>query len=94
MLCYWWYDLHNFLVLNRFKLVIHLPTDLTESLEREDLGKYMSVAVFPLLVSVKEHLVQMLWRSPFLEFSLYLKLDTIVVASVFMLSFIPGCNKI
>jgi len=45
-----------------FKLAIRLPIDLTESLEREDLGKYMLVAVFPLLVLVTGHLVQMLWR--------------------------------
>lgn len=48
---------------NRSRLAIHLPTNLTESLEREDLGKYTLVAVFPLLVSVTGHLVQMLWRS-------------------------------
>ena len=63
MLCCW-YDLYSSLICwSRFKLAIRLPIDLTESLEREDLGKYMLVAVFPLLVLVTGHLVQMLWRS-------------------------------
>jgi len=64
VLYYWWYDLYSSLMCwSRFKLAIRLPTDLIESLEREDLGKYMLVAVFPLRVLVTGHLVQMLWRS-------------------------------